>query len=299
MRLKYNADTQLIFQIGDPIDHLCSTFLHNAMYAYANINAVCLSMKVDRDSLGDFVQAAKTLHIAGFDITMPHKTKIIDYLDECDPASLKFKCVNHVKIQDGRLIGVGLDGVGMGLSIVHAADGPLTGKRVLIIGAGAVAGPIAADLCSRGVRKVTIVNRTVSKAQYIAQTLRELYPVDSEYAPLEEEALDRLAPLTDIVVQCSSMGYAGNEDHPFLDYISLFPKDCIAADVLYPDSSFLRKARECGLKTVDGTGMLYRQQLALMEFRFGIKLGEDAIREAEESVAIAVAMREIREQRMN
>ena len=297
MRLKYNADTQIIFQIGDPIDKVCATYLHNALYDFANINAVCLSVRVKKGELGEFVRAAKTLNISGFDITMPHKTDIIPYLDECDPASEKFKCVNHVKITDGRLIGIGLDGVGMGLAISRESGMSLKNKHALIIGAGAVAGPIAADLCARGISEVTVVNRTPEKSEYIASVLRELYGIQASTGPLNEAFLSSIAANTDIAVQCTSMGYEGNQDFKSLDFVSLFPKHCIVADVLYPDSTILKVARSHGLKAIDGRGMLFQQQMAVMEFRFGIKLPDSAVLEAEESVAIAVAMREVRESR--
>ena len=75
MRLKYDVDTKILFQIGDPLDQCCATYLHNALYEFANINAVNLSVPVPKGGLGDFVKAAKTIHAAGFDLTMPTTPK--------------------------------------------------------------------------------------------------------------------------------------------------------------------------------------------------------------------------------
>ena len=121
MRVKYNVDTHLIFQIGDPVDHATAPFLHNAMYDLANVNAICTPVFVPRGHLPEFIQAVKTIGASGFDITMPHKSDIIPLLDECDEASRVFNCVNHVKLVDGKLIGIGLDGVGMGLGYTLTA----------------------------------------------------------------------------------------------------------------------------------------------------------------------------------
>ena len=98
MRVKYNVDTHLIFQIGDPVDHATAPFLHNAMYDLANVNAICTPVFVPRGHLPEFIQAVKTIGASGFDITMPHKSDIIPLLDECDEASRVFNCVNHVKL---------------------------------------------------------------------------------------------------------------------------------------------------------------------------------------------------------
>lgn len=298
MRLKYDVDTQILFQIGEPLDQCCATYLHNALYEFCNINAVNLSVPVPKGGLAAFVQAAKVIGAAGFDLTMPHKTDIIPFLDECDPASRAFQCVNHVKIRDGRLIGVGLDGAGMGLSLEYER-GDIAGRHALIIGAGAVAGPIAADLCTRGIRKFTIVNRTVQKAEYIADTLRDIYGAEIQAGPFTEEYLSQAAPDISLAVQCTCLGGGAHwEAFPHLGFVKLLPKDCIAAEVLYPDTAFLSAARERGLPTVSGKGMLYQQQLAMMEFYFGVKLGPDALEAAIEGLEVAIALRGARNARL-
>lgn len=298
MRVKYNIDTAILFQIGDPLDQSCAAYLHNAMYEYANINAVSLDVHVKQGELGAFVEAAKSLRIKGFDITMPHKTEIIKYLDECDPLSRAFKSVNHVNIVDGKLIGVGLDGKGMAIAIEENTD-TLEGKSVLIIGAGSVAGAIAAELCALGANKVMIVNRTRSKSEYIEKTLHQFFDVQVEVGDWEAAAFNEFAAQADVVVQCTSLGMEGSgTDLPFMDFVNYIPKGSICADVLYPATPFLKAAQARGIQTVDGTMMLYAQQLATMEFHFGVKLSKDIFKEAEEAVAIAVAMRTLRNKRV-
>lgn len=301
MRLKYNADTKLVFQIGDPIDHACAAFLHNAMYDLANVNAVCTLVRLEKGKLPEFIKSAKLLGINGFDITTPHKTDIIQYLDECDEASRVFKCVNHVKIKNGRLIGTGLDGVGMGLSIESKIGGPgsLKGLKALIVGAGAVAGPIAADLCERGVTDVFIANRTISKAEYIAEKLKELYEVAVDAGPMDHEYLSSVARRLDIIVQCTSIGLPGHTGaFPSLEFLKSVPRHCVVADVLYPRTDFLDASEAVGLKTINGMGMLLYQQIAMIDFRFGIKLKSSCLAIAEESLVSCIAMRQLRDKRL-
>lgn len=297
MRVKYDIDTQLVFQIGDPIAHSTAAFLHNAMYDLANVNAVCMLVKVPKGGLPDFLQAVKTLNANGFDITTPHKTDIIQYLDECDEASRIFNCVNHVKYRDGKLIGIGLDGVGMG-GAIEANVGDLTGANVLLLGAGAVAGPIAADVVSRGAKKVFIANRTVEKADTIAANLQKLYKTETETGTMDDDFLAECAKKVDIVIQCTSIGMYG---HPgkfkSLEFMKELKKDAFCADVLYPKTEFLDKATELGLRNINGMGMLLHQQIAMIDFRFGIKLDPSCLKMAEESLTCAVALRTLREQR--
>jgi len=291
------VDTQIVFQIGDPIEFSCAAYLHNAMYEYANINAVSLPLKVEKGKLHEFIQAARLMNINGFDLTTPHKSDIIEYLDECDEISRIFQCVNHVKLVDGKLIGCGLDGVGMGLSI-ESEFGPVKGLDVIIIGAGAVAGAIAADLCTRGVKSVTVVNRTVGKAEYIANALQSKYSIPASFGPLTDEHLSALAPDAGLIVQCTTLGpMLHDADFASLEFVEKLPQHCVVADVLYPTTTILQKAAQRGLQIIDGTGMMYYQQLAAVEFRFGVKLPPDAVKEAEEALSIAITMREIKNKR--
>ena len=291
MRVKYNIDTALVCQIGDPMDHSCAAFVHNAMYEIANLNAVSLTVKVKKGGLPQFIEAARTLNIKGFDITMPHKTDVIEYLDVCEESSRAFKCVNHVKFVDGKLHGVGLDGVGMGLAIQY--DGvKIKDSAVLILGAGSVAGPVAADLCARGAKKVIVANRTQEKAKYIADTLKQLYKVETEYGPLNEDYLCKAARSTNILVQCTSLGLAGHDaQYESLEFLKALPKDAAVADVLYPTSKLLETAGGLGLKTISGMGMMLYQQFAMMEFRFGINMPDYALDAAGEALELAIVMR--------
>ena len=294
MRVKYNLDTTLVCQIGDPLDHSCAAFVHNAMYDIANLNAVCLTVEVKKGGLPKFIEAARTLNMNGFDITMPHKTDIIQYLDVCEESSRAFKCVNHVKFVDGKLHGVGLDGVGMGLAIEHAGV-KIKDSVVLILGAGAVAGPIAAALCERGTKKVIVANRTAEKAKYIADTLKKLYNVETECGPLTADYLEKAAGGANIVVQCTSLGMKGHDaQFESLEFLKALPKDAAVADVLYPTTKLLETAESLGLKTINGMGMMLYQQFAMMEFRFGVKLPDYALDAAHEALELAIVLRDRR-----
>ena len=90
MRVKYDTDTQLLFQIGDPLDHACACYIHNRMYELANLNAVNLNVVVKKGELPEFIASCKQLGVKGFDITMPHKTDVIPLCDEVEAFSREF-----------------------------------------------------------------------------------------------------------------------------------------------------------------------------------------------------------------
>lgn len=298
MRQKFNVDTKLLFQIGDPIDHSTAAFLHNTMFDLANVDAVCMPLLVKKGHLPEFVDFIRKLDICGFSITTPHKSDIIPLLDECDEASRVFNSVNHVKNVDGKLIGIGLDGVGMGGAIANSV-GDLTGKTALILGAGSISGPIAADLCARGVTTVHVANRTVSKAETVAGTIADICKVKTSFGPMENSYLEKVAAESDIVVQCTSIGMSGStQQYASLDFMNALPSTAFCADVNYPHTAFLDKAKALGLNNINGLGMLLHQSLAVIEFRFGLKLDPSCLRIAEESLVCAVALRDLRDKRL-
>lgn len=291
---QYNIDTKINLQIGDPMDQGCSHMVHNVLYQYANINAITIPVRVGLKELEGAIAGARAFGL-DFTLTMPLKSVIIDYLDEVDDMSREFRCVNNVKFVNNKLVGTGLDGVGMGAAIRHRLGERMNGRRALILGAGAVAGPIAAAILERGVTSVSIANRTVAKAEYIASVLNKHFPkCEVEYGPLTEEYLNKKAPGSDIVVQCTSMGGGIWEDFHPLSFMELLPPDCLVADVLYPKTTVLTEAQRLGLETLNGQEMILHQQLATMEFRFGIRLPEEALLVAEEALDMSVAKREFR-----
>jgi len=299
MRVKYNIDTALVCQIGDPMGHSCSAFVQNTLYEIANLNAVCLTMEVKKGDLSKFVDAARILNMKGIILTMPHKGDIIPYLDVCEESSRAFKCVNFVKIENGKLHGIGLDGAGLALALQYEGV-KIKDSNVLILGAGAVAGIIAAALCERGAKQVIVTNRTVEKARFIADTVKNLYKVETECGPLDEDYLGKAAPRADIVVQCTSLGMAGHDvQYESLDFIKALSKDAVVADVLYPTSKVLETAQGRGLKTVNGMGMMLHQQFPMMEFMFGVKLPGSALDAAYEALELAIVMRNRRFKALN
>ncbi len=144
-----------------------------------------------------------------------------------------------------------------------------------------------------------IVNRTVAKAEYIAEVVAKMYPAAKcSVAPFADAELARLAPGAGLRVQCTTLGpMLHGEDFESLDFVDLLPAGAVAADVLYPATTILKRAAGRGLRIVDGTGMMYYQQFAAMEFRFGVKLPPEAVLEMEEALDLAITMRNLRNKR--
>ena len=172
-------ETRYIPLIGSPIGGSTASYLYNQIFAAFGINAMSYPVEVKKGELPEFLAAVKFMNTPGCVLTSPHKQDIIQYIDDVDEASRVFRSVNTLRFrEDGRIEGHGLDGKG----VIGAFDDngvDLKGKEVVMLGAGGISGIFATELANRGIRKLTILNRTVDKARYVTETLAARTPVET------------------------------------------------------------------------------------------------------------------------
>src|SRR5215831_7515035 len=150
--------------IDDPIEHSLSPHLQNAGFAAAGVDAVYVPFLVH--DLKDFIEAVRPLGVKGFSVTLPHKERILGYLDYCDPLASEIGAVNTVVVRkDGKLYGYNTDYVGVLRALERRFR--LQRSRVLIVGAGGLARAVAFALRKAGA-SVFICARRQKKAQALA-----------------------------------------------------------------------------------------------------------------------------------
>lgn len=279
--------------LGYPLGHSVTSIVHNAMYQWGNINAIFIPMEVEDKpgNLDKFFDAVDTFHVLGFSVTMPYKTRLIPYIDECPEVCRVFGCINNVKIgEDGRKIGVSYDGYGMAQALEEAGH-TICGKEVLILGAGGISGITAYEFVKRGASKVTILNRTVEKAEKVAQQLHDFTGAETSAGPLTRDALDRVATNAQIVAQCTSLGLNGHAaDFEYLGFIDKLPKDAVIEDAIFNplQTSILKAGAAAGITTMNGISMLANQMSVIIEFYFGVDLGIGGKHEAASTIIRAM-----------
>ncbi|WP_397539393.1 shikimate dehydrogenase [Rummeliibacillus pycnus] len=241
--------------IGDPIEHSMSPLMHNAWMAEENRDASYIPVHVLPENLEQSVVALKTLGCSGWNITIPHKEKIIPYLDELDESAQKMGAVNTVVKQlDGTYKGYNTDGLGFVRSLEKEVGNGHRNKRVLVIGAGGAARGIAFALVATGYTHITIANRTVSKAKVICAEL----DIEAKAISLNEAA-EQLEQF-EILVQTTSAGLNNSEfTLPFS--MKQLSTTAIVADIVYNPlmTPFLKEAKKKGATVVTGLGMFIHQ----------------------------------------
>lgn len=288
--LTFTMNTKLCPMIGGSMKQSSGSYGYNPLFEGNAIDEIMWPVEIPPAKLGDFVEAFKTLGMRHFTITAPHKTPIIDYLDVVDEESRLFKSVNAVRVDpDGKLHGAGFDGKGNMAAIVKAGV-DVKGMNVAILGAGSIVGVILLCMAEKGAKKVTLLNRTVEKAEYLAKTVKEFKPeieMEIECLPFTPEALDKAASECDFLMQATTQGLLGTGlEYDYLGFVDkLKPEAVVMENIVNPPmTKFAKKATENGHKVILGVDMMLGQLSEIFTFCFGFEPSEESMEKAKDNV---------------
>lgn len=234
--------------IGDPVSHSLSPVMHQVNFKSLNMEDTYEALHIPTQDFHDIRHIIEDNHINGFNVTIPHKERIIPYLDEINDQAKAVGAVNTVKIINNKWIGYNTDGIGyvMGLKQVYP---DLENAYVLILGAGGASKGIANELSKIVQPKLTIANRTMSRF--------ETWDMDINAISLEqsEQYLDEF----DIIINTTSAGLNNNDDIVIsLDNLS---SSTLVSDIIYIPykTKFLKEAEFKGNTVYNGLDMFINQ----------------------------------------
>jgi shikimate dehydrogenase len=254
-----SGNTKILGIIGHPVRHSLSPIMHNAALQACGLDYIYVPFEVAPEGLAAAVSGLRALGVAGFNVTIPHKTSIMQYLDDLDSSAEAAGAVNTVNNADGRLIGYNTDGDGLIRSFAHEFGFNVRGASIVIIGAGGAARGAVAALCRAGAARIVIVNRTHDRALELVSSMALRFPdTDLTAASGGKELEERLTD-TDVLVNTTSIGM-NRDTLPFLR-LSCLPRTARIYDMVYapPATPLLQEAVVLGLKGVNGLGMLAAQ----------------------------------------
>lgn len=276
--VKLNVETKIVLNIGDPMGKTNAPRAYNKLFSELDMNAIMLPLEVPQGSLKEFMKACKVMNIRYFSPTMPHKKDIIPFLDEVDESSRLFQSVNAVKIDEhGVSHGIGMDGKGA-VGALLSGGISLAGKRAVMLGSGSISGVIGLELSRKGVRQLTILNRTLKKAEEIVKILSENTQMEVSAKEAIPEEIDQAAQSADVFLQLTPLGMAGyGKAHEYIGFIDLLPSDCTVFDVIINpvDTEIIKAAKKRDLKTVPGMRMLAGQMKEIFKFMFDVELTQE------------------------
>lgn len=265
--------------IGHPIEHSLSPKMHNASFKANGLDYAYVALDVAPEKLSEAVNGLAALGFAGFNVTMPHKEKIIPLLDEVDEIANIAGAVNTVEIQDGSLRGTNTDGVGFTEACAEAGLG-FENKKVLLLGAGGASAAVAVAMLGEGVRELTIANRTVSRAKNLKGKLEKTGTVAEISArPLED--LEGPAGWADVIVNTTYLGMKEEDQTPIpVEQLDSGKDVC---DIVYRgrgDTELVSRARSAGARVVTGGRMLLYQGVQAQRIWTGKEPNVEAMSDA-------------------
>ncbi len=226
---------------------------------------------VDEENLSDMVQKLKETR-DGFTVTMPYKTKIIEYCDELDESAEKCGSANTILVKDGRLIGYNTDGWGL-VNCLKLKGIEFKGKKIAMTGAGGVALSIAYNLLINDVESVSVVNK------FPEETDRLVARMGSKFTayPLDAENLIKASENADMYINASLLGQLGFEDYEDFGFLDVLKEDAVVYDVNYAnqDARLPKEAKARGFTTYIGNTMSAFQGIRAMEIWTGKRLDNE------------------------
>jgi len=258
--------TRVYGVIGDPIGHSLSPLLHNTGYVAAGKDAVFLPFLVE--NLREFLKVMSEFDIAGFSVTLPHKQRIFDYLDQCEPLAEAIGAVNTVTVaRNGKLTGSNTDYLG----VLHALERKLKlrGSRIVIVGAGGAARAAAFAVAKAGA-EVLVCTRREAAGRQLARAVQGSV---LKRATLRKNKFDAIVNSTPV----------GMYPHPEASPLEVGELNSrLVMDLIYRPmkTKLLCMASSRGIPTVSGVEMFLAQGMAQWELWMRVPAPKAAIRQA-------------------
>jgi shikimate dehydrogenase len=264
-----SGKTKIYGIFGHPVEHTFSPGMHNAAFKKLNLDACYVPFSVRPDDLETSVRAITTLGLRGLNVTVPHKEKVIAYLDDLSEEARLIHAVNTIEIRDRKLIGHNTDGRGFLRSLRENAGFNPKGKQFLFIGSGGAARAVGFSLALAGAKTILFRDIDEIKAGALARDIHDKTGADAR--AISGDELAAAAQGADCVINATPLGLKKTDPLPVAK--DLIVKKHLVCDLVYnpPETALLQAAQKRGAKGLPGLGMLLYQGVIAFELWTGKK----------------------------
>ena len=257
--------TRVCGLIGNPVEHTLSPLIHNTLAEYTEKNLIYVPFSVEADRLEAAVRGAYALHILGLNVTVPYKSAVIPYLEEVDELAKQIGAVNTLVRCEGGYKGYNTDMTG--LKRAMESDGIyLEGESVILLGAGGAARAVAFLCAHAGAEKVWMLNRTLERADRVAEEVNSVFGRDC-VTPLLLTDYDKIPKGKYVAVQGTSVGLHPDVEAAVVTDSAFYEKVHTGYDLVYKpgDTKFMQLVRAGGGRAFNGLKMLAWQGILAYE----------------------------------
>lgn len=285
MENRISGTTGLLALIGSPVGHSGSPAMYNYSFQKLGLDYAYVAFDVPVEKVEKAIEAMRTFHMRGCNVTMPDKTEAVKYMDELSPAARMIGAVNTIVNDDGRLTGYITDGEGF-VSNLRDHGVEIAGKKITVAGGGGAATAIQVQCALDGAREITIFNikdaffaRTLETAEKIRKEKPEcvvnVYDI-ADTAKMTEEIAS-----SDIFANATIVGMKPMELESVVKDTSAFRPGLVVCDAVYnpKETKLLREAKEAGCTCISGEGMLLWQGVAAFKLYTGQDMPVQEVKE--------------------
>ena len=287
MEKRINGHTKLYALIGSPVGHSGSPAMQNYSFEKLGLDCAYLAFDIPLEKTKDALDAFRTLHVGGFNVTMPCKTEVARLVEHLSPAAELIGACNTVVVEeDGTMTGHNTDGVGFVRNLKeHGVE--VKGQKIVLLGTGGAATAIAVQAALDGAAEIAIFNQKdefYANGEKTVEKLRKAVPGISSVSINDlgdTELLREAVKNADILVNATRAGMSPLEDVIPVPEDVLRPELAVADVVYNPRETLLvRKAKEAGCRAVvGGIGMLLWQGAAAFELFTGQEMPAAEVKE--------------------
>lgn len=278
--MKSKAAPKIYGLLGYPIGKSLSPAMHTAAFKKLKVNGIYLLFEVEAGNFEAAMRKIRLMNIAGFNVTVPYKEKIIPYLDVLDKQASQIGAVNTVLNRGGELIGYNTDGAGFIASLKNDLKLDPKNKNIFIIGAGGAARAIGFALAKEKARSIIFYDIFKQKAEKLKEDIGKTFKncqVDT-ISSIQHQG-SRIKD-SNVLVNASTCGM--KKDDPLPIEPKILPEGIALYDIIYNPSPtrLIKAARAKGIHAVNGLGMLLYQGASAFEIWTGKRAPIDAMRRA-------------------
>ena len=254
--MNITGSTNIVGLIGNPVEHSFSPQMHNAAFKALNLDYAYVAFDVNPANLKTAISGAKSLNIKGFNVTIPHKINVINYLNTLDDIAKLIGAVNTIDFKN--LKGYNTDGIGA-IKAIEEIDS-VKNKNIVIAGAGGASRAISFYLAKYGADKITILNRNIDKAKNLANDILNSNLIEDIKTDSISQINDYLND-SDILINTTPVGMSPNINDKPIATADNMHDDLIVFDAVYNpnETVLLKEAIKANAKPVYGIKMLLYQ----------------------------------------
>lgn len=254
--MNITGSTNIVGLIGNPVEHSFSPQMHNAAFKALNLDYTYVAFDVNPADLKTAINGAKSLNIKGFNVTIPHKINVINYLNTLDDIAKLIGAVNTIDFKN--LKGYNTDGIGA-IKAIEEIDS-VKNKNIVIAGAGGASRAISFYLAKYGADKITILNRNIDKAKNLANDILNSNLIGDIKTDSISQINDYLND-SDILINTTPVGMSPNINDKPIATADNMHEDLIVFDAVYNpnETVLLKEAIKANAKPVYGIKMLLYQ----------------------------------------